>query len=443
MAIYDFPKKTAVEPITGKKPANKNGRYVIAFLLIDLVIIGSVLFGLYLYPRLVASYEKMKSELPSIAENWIKERFNPPSAPEKGIGKYVAQNTQEQAVINTVEETSPAVVSIIVSKDVPIFEEYYINPFEGMPDFGFPSFDFQVPQYRQKGTEKKEIGGGTGFIISSDGMLITNKHVVNDNSAEYTVYTNDGKKYPAKLLAKDSFQDLTILKIQDDTGVIFSVARLGDSDGIRIGQSAIAIGNALGEFRNTVSVGVISGLGRTVTATGAGMSETIQDVIQTDAAINPGNSGGPLLNLRGEVIGINTAIASGAENIGFAIPINKAKRAIESVKASGKITYPLLGVRYVTITEKVKKDNNLAVDEGALVKKGENGEAAVTAGSAADKAGIKEGDIILEINGDKITAENSLSKILLNYKPGDTIQISILRNNQNIILSAVLDERTE
>ena len=443
MNIYDFPKKINEEPISEKQPKNQSGRYIVAFLLIDLIIISSVLFGLYLYPRITESYEKVKNDLRLFAENWANKDGNWLAAPENRQGKYAPQNTQEQAVIDTVEETSPAVVSIIISKDVPILEEYYINPFEGMPDFGFPSFDFQIPQYRQKGTEKKEVGGGTGFIISSDGMLITNKHVVTDSAAEYTVYTNDGKKYPAKLLAKDAFQDLAILKIQDTEGTVFPVVRLGDSDGIRIGQTAIAIGNALGEFRNTVSVGVISGLGRTVTATGQGISETIQDVVQTDAAINPGNSGGPLLNLRGEVIGINTAVASGAQSIGFAIPINKAKRAIESVKMSGKITYPLLGVRYVTITEKIKTDNNLTVSEGALVKKGDKGEVAVTAGLAADKAGIKEGDVILEINGIKITAENPLSKILLNYNAGNTIQIIILRDGKNIALSAVLGERTE
>jgi serine protease Do len=447
MDIHNFSQKMEEKQLGGEKlPENKNRRYYIAaFLVIGFLIIGGVLFGLYLYPQVAASYEKIKNELPDIAEKWVKEQLNLnlPDISEKENGKYIAQNNQEQAVIDTVEKTSPAVVSIIISKNVPIFEEYYIDPFEGMSDFGFPSFNFQIPQYRQKGTEKKEVGGGTGFIISSDGMLITNKHVVTDSSAEYTVYTNDGKKYPAKLLAKDAFQDLAILKIQDAGETIFSVARLGDSDGIRIGQTAIAIGNALGEFRNTVSVGVISGLGRTVTATGAGLSETIQDVIQTDAAINPGNSGGPLLNLRGEVIGINTAMASGAESIGFAIPINRAKRAIISVKETGKIVYPLLGVRYATITDKVKEEYKLPIDSGALVKRGDKGEAAVTANSAADKAGIKEGDVILEIDGKKVTTENSLSKILLDYKPGDTIQVTVLRGGKNIVLSAVLDERTE
>ena len=215
---------------------------------------------------------------------------------------YTPETSQEESTIKVVNDASPAVVSIIITKDLPVIEQYYINPFPDSP------FNFQIPQYRQKGTQKQEVGGGTGFIISENGMILTNEHVVADTEADYTVLTNDGKKYPAEVLARDSVRDLAIIKIKE-ADRSFPTLKLGDSDSLQIGQTIIAIGNALGEFRNTVSVGVISGLGRTITAGGGGTVETQEDVIQTDAAINPGNSGGPLLNLKGEVIGVNFAMA--------------------------------------------------------------------------------------------------------------------------------------
>ncbi len=355
--------------------------------------------------------------------------------------EYVPATSQEEAVIKAVKEYSPAVVSIIISKDLPVIEQYYINPFgEGSP------FGFEVPQYRQQGTQKQEVGGGSGFIISSDGLVLTNKHVVQDKEAEYTVLTTEGKKYPAKVLALDPVQDLALIKIdtKDETGKTFPTVKIGDSDNLQIGQTVIAIGNALGEFRNTVSVGVISGLGRTVTASSGGtFIETIEDVVQTDAAINKGNSGGPLLNLKGEVIGVNTAMAQDAQSIGFAIPINKAKRSIEQVKNTGKITYPFLGVRYVLINAQIKEEENLTVDYGAWIKRGDQGEEAVTQGSAAQKAGLIEGDIILEFNGEKITTDNSLAKIIMKYSPGDTVNLKILRSDQEKMISVTLGERSE
>ncbi|MFA5878052.1 MAG: PDZ domain-containing protein, partial [Candidatus Staskawiczbacteria bacterium] len=211
---------------------------------------------------------------------------------------------------------------------------------------------------------------------------------------------------------------------------------------LQIGQSVIAIGNALGEFRNTVSVGVISGLGRTVSASGAGdFTEVLEDIIQTDAAINKGNSGGPLLNLKGEVIGINTAVAEAAQSIGFAIPITRAKKDIEQVSANGKIVYPFLGIRYVLVTADLKEKNELPVDYGAWIKKGEKGEVAITKDSAADKAGIKAGDIILEINSQKITQDNSLSKMISRYNPGDAVTLKVLRDGQESDIQVTLGER--
>ena len=370
---------------------------------------------------------------------------------QKSAEKYVSKIEYEQAIIDSVASASPSVVSIVISKNVPVYEQQFINPFGSIPGFNSP-FDFQIPQNVQKGTKYQEVGAGSGFIVSEDGLVLTNKHVVSDKIADYTVFTNDGKKYKAKVLARDPVLDLAIIKIQD-TGNFPSI-KLGNSDGIQIGQGAIAIGNALGEFRNTVSVGIISGLGRTISASGGGgFSEVLEDVIQTDAAINQGNSGGPLLNLRGEVIGINTATAQGAQTIGFTIPINVAKRDIDQIieksrsqsdrgssTESGqiKIQYPFLGVRYVVIDDIVKQKYNLSVDYGALVLKGDNGEAAVTKDSSADKAGIKEKDIILEINGKKITKDNSLAKIIRDYNPNDKVTLKVLRpaNNASGIVDA-------
>ncbi|MDP2864276.1 MAG: trypsin-like peptidase domain-containing protein [bacterium] len=396
--------------------------------------LSGALSSVYFYSEIRDYLQKLNIELPQfrLPGSRIEEQTIPG---QESIGEYLPQTSQEEKVISAVNEVSPAVVSIIITKDLPVIEEYYEE------FFGPGPFEFQIPQYRQKGVEKKEIGGGTGFIVSSDGMILTNRHVVLDEEAEYTVLTNDGRKFPAKVLARDPVQDLAIIKIEkaDES---FKVVKLGDSSKLQIGQTVITIGNALGEFRNTVSVGVISGLGRTVTATGGGIVETIEDVIQTDAAINKGNSGGPLLNLRGEVIGINTAMALDAENIGFAIPINKAKKAIEQVKASGRIVYPFLGIRYVLITEELQQKNNLPVNYGALIAGGE-GEPAITPGSAAQTSGLKEGDIILEFAGEKITPENSLAKIIMLYNPGDKVTLKILGEGKEKIFEVTLGERSE
>jgi len=313
------------------------------------------------------------------------------------------QDSQETATIRAVKQASPAVVSIM----------------------------------------KSEVEGGTGFIASENGLILTNKHVVLDKEADYTVFTNDGRKFPAKVLAIDPVEDLAVLKIEQENNAPFPVLKLGNSDNLEIGQTVIAIGNALAEFRNTVSLGVISGLGRKITASGGNFVETLEDVIQTDAAINKGNSGGPLLYLKGEVIGINTAMAVDAQSIGFAIPINKAKKDIEQVKTIGKIVYPFLGIRYVLINEKIKQKYGLLIDYGALVVGGGPDNPAIWPDSAAEKAGLEEGDIVLEFNNEKITFENSLAKIIMRYNPGDEVVLKTLRGEEEIIVNVVLDERSE
>jgi len=345
---------------------------------------------------------------------------------------------QDELVVGVVKEASPSVVSIIASKDVPLVEQYYVNPFPDDPFFGEFFRQFQIPEQRERGMEKREVSAGSGFIVSGDGLIVTNKHVVADTDAEYTVFFSDGSKTSATVLARDPFQDLAVLKVEKSG---LAVASLGDSARIDIGQSVIAIGNALGEYSNTVSVGIVSGLGRSILAYGEGVgSEELTELIQTDAAINPGNSGGPLLNLRGEVIGINVAMAEGAENIGFAIPINRAKRDVESVKSTGKIVYPFMGIRYVSITKAIQEDRNLPVDYGVLLVE-EKDAPAVVPESPADTAGLKNGDIILSIDGKIVDQSNTLLDILQDYTVGNKILLKVLREKQELSFELTLSER--
>ncbi|MFA6393610.1 MAG: trypsin-like peptidase domain-containing protein [Patescibacteria group bacterium] len=357
-----------------------------------------------------------------------------------GAGKVVKVE-EESSVISAVEKVSPAVVSIIISKDLPIIEEFRDAPLgsDFFRQFFGEDFNLGVPQFRQNGTERREIGGGSGFIISPDGYVVTNRHVVSDEAADYTVLTNSGKKYSAKVLARDTVNDLAVLKV-DASGL--PAVEFGDSAGLKAGQSVIAIGNALGEFRNTVSVGVISGLARSVVASGGlSGSEQLSNVIQTDASINPGNSGGPLLNLAGQVIGINTAIVAGAQNIGFALPINEVRPSIESVRQTGKIVRPWLGVRYVLINDALAETRKLPVKSGALVIKGENeNELAIVPGSPADKAGLKENDIILKLDGTDINEANPLANALGRHKPGDEVTLKIRSGESEKEVKVKLEE---
>jgi len=340
-----------------------------------------------------------------------------------------ATKIEADGIVKVVENASPAVVSIIVTKDLPKIDnnDLFRQFFGG--NFGLPSQE----------TEKREIGGGSGFIVTSDGFIVTNKHVVTDEAAEYTVLLNNGDKHPAKVLARDPLNDLAVLKIEVKDLPTLS---FGDSDALKPGQSVIAIGNALGEFRNTVSTGVISGLARSITASsGPFQSERLVGLIQSDASINPGNSGGPLLDTAGQVIGINVAVAQGAQNIGFAIPINQVKETIESVRKNGKLIRAWLGVRYIPITAELASANNLSKDFGVLVVKGENPEdISVMPGSPADKAGIEENDIIFEADGEKITEDNPMSMIIARRKPGDILRLKVLHDGREKETVVVLEE---
>jgi len=364
-------------------------------------------------------------------------------AGEKSLG------SQESMVVDAVKKAQPAVVSVIITKDVPVLEKYYSDPFGGNDPFGnsdqfggndpFGGFNFQIPQYRQNGTEKKEVGGGSGFIVSPDGYIVTNKHVVSDPKAEYTVFIGENKtKYPAKVISTDPVNDIAVIKIEANN---LPYLEFADSDHLDVGQTAIAIGNPLLEFKNSVSVGVVSGLSRSITAgDGAGQSEQLEGVIQTDAAINPGNSGGPLLNLQGKVIGVNVAVAS-ANNIGFSLPSNLVKNAVDSVKKNGKIVRAFLGVRFVEINDQIKDANKLDVDYGDLVAKGKNpNELAVIPGSPADKAGIVENDIILEVDGKKLDKDTSLSHYISTKKAGNQIKLKLESKGQQKEVTVTLEE---
>jgi S1-C subfamily serine protease len=358
---------------------------------------------------------------------------------------------EDESITSIVEKSSPGVVSIVISKDVPKVRSYYNNPFGGMMPFFSDPFNQGNGNGSGSGqggsdgstsnTEKQQIGSGSGFFVSSDGLIVTNKHVVSDMQADYTVITNDGQEHRATVLARDPNNDIAVIKVE---GKDFPALPLGDSDAIKVGQSVLAIGNPLGEFANSVSRGIISGLKRSVSA-GSGLrgdTEKLTGIIQIDAAINPGNSGGPLLNLQGEVIGIDVAMAQNAENIGFALPINSVKKVVEEVRTTGKISTPYLGVRYVILSEEISKQNNLPFGYGALVLRGQQiTDFAVVPGSPADKAGIVENDIILEIGGQKIDEEHPLTSLISQYKVGDEIIIKLWHKGDTKDTKVTLEER--
>lgn len=287
------------------------------------------------------------------------------------------------------------------------------------------------------GNTQSQEGQGTGIILSSDGLILTNNHVISGSSS-LTVFTSDGKQYAGTIIAADPNNDYAFVRIKASG---LKAAKLGASSNIQIGQRVVAIGNALGQFQNTVTDGIISGKGRPVTAsdqgTGAG-AEQLQNLFQTDAAINPGNSGGPLVNLDGEVIGINTAVAGNAQNIGFAIPIDEIKAAITSVMKQGKIERPYLGVRYIVISPAFAKANNIAVDNGAYIV-GDLGNLAVLPNSPASKSGIKEGDIITKIGGQAIDQDHTLTSLLSKKKVGEKVVLTYLRDGKSQTVDVTLE----
>jgi serine protease Do len=319
---------------------------------------------------------------------------------------------QEQDIASVASKVSPSVVSIVTKGEA---RSYY------------------------GGTQTQE-GAGTGIIVSSSGYIMTNKHVI-QGSQSVTVVTSDGVSHSnVKVLGADPLNDLAFLKIDGVSNL--KAAELGDSSSLRIGQSVVAIGNALGQYQNSVTSGIISGTGRSVTAAlnesdPSSDTETLTDLVQTDAAINPGNSGGPLVNIAGQVIGINTAIASDANGVGFTIPVNAAKGLLKGVLANGKVERAYVGVNYVTITADVADAYKLPVRSGAYVY-AEGGRSPIVDGSPAAKAGIKNKDIITKVNDIDVGDKGSVASLVAEYAPGDTVRLTILRDDKKITVDVVL-----
>lgn len=334
-------------------------------------------------------------------------------------------------IVSVAKKACPAVITIVVSKDVSRIEGYYLVPLGDQQTM--------VPKINDS-KEKTKVGGGSGFVISPDGYIFTCSHVVDDTDASYTAIIDPEHKYECQVLAKDPLIDVAVLKINAKN---LACLPMGNSIKIQLGEEVLAIGNPMGEFDDTLSAGIVSGLSRKITAYGGSkMQETsLRGLIQTDAAINPGNSGGPLVNMNAEAIGINTAMVMGAQNLGFAIPINYAKKILDEVLQYGKLKRPFMGIRYVILNPEISQANRLPVDYGALIVRETFGEPAVIKGSAADLAGLKEYDIILEFDGQKVTRERLLTDILQDCKVGDEIPMGVMRDGKILKLGIRLLEK--
>lgn len=328
---------------------------------------------------------------------------------------------EQSAVIDVVKKVGPSVVTVgIDTSGQPRSSSIFNDP------FGI----FQQPDQPNQSSEDEDNYIGSGFIVSKDGLVVTNKHVVSEQDKYFVVDAN-GKKYTVGNIYRDPLNDLAILKISNPPAGGFKSVAFGDSDKIEVGQFAIAIGTALGQFRNTVTTGVVSGVGRGISAGSPyeGFVEQLDNVIQTDAAISPGNSGGPLLNSAGQVVGINTAVASQGQNIGFAIPINLVKQSIEDFNKTGQFNRAFLGVSYVLISRQAAVVNE--IPQGALVRE-------ITSGSPAESAGIQVDDIITQIDNDKITDKNTLANIVNKKKVGQKINLKVYRDGKAMDITATL-----
>jgi S1-C subfamily serine protease len=296
------------------------------------------------------------------------------------------------------------------------------------------------------GGSQTEQSAGTGMILTSDGLIMTNRHVVPQGTTSVSVTLSDGTVYDnVKVVGRTSDSDsldVAFLQIQDTKGKKLVPVSLGDSSKVKVGDPVVAIGNALGQFQNTVTSGIISGYGRSVQASDSlgTSSENLDNLFQTDAAINEGNSGGPLVDLDGKVIGMNTAIASNSQNIGFAIPINDLAGLVKTVEATGKLERPYLGVRYVSLTTDIAKYYDLSVERGAYIPKSSelNGQDPVLPNTPAAKAGLREGDIITKVDGTTIDQDTSLTSVLDKHQVGDKITLTVDRNGKTITIEVTL-----
>ncbi|MBI4084836.1 MAG: trypsin-like peptidase domain-containing protein [Candidatus Levybacteria bacterium] len=342
----------------------------------------------------------------------LANRFIPQGKVALPNGDRLRIASEENVIIDTVKKVGPSVVTIAAtSKQASLFDEE--DPFS----------IFGIPSQRQRQNPRESQNIGSGFIVSSDGIIVTNKHVVSDPNNKYSVVTTDEKRYTVDRIYRDPLNDIALLKVNSGQHIrrALKPLTLGDSGRLQVGQIAIAIGTALGEFNNTVTTGVISGLGRGIVAGSIyeGFVEQLDNVIQTDAAINPGNSGGPLLNAKGEVIGVNTAVSQSGENIGFALPINVVKDSLKNFNETGQFNRPYLGIAYRMITRELSDQNELP--EGAYVQ-------TVIPDSAAHNAGIKPGDIITKFDGTNVRASASeLASLISKKKVGDRATLTIWR----------------
>lgn len=400
--------------------------------------LGSIVADRFILPSLYRQY----IGIPNINGN---EDVRPLIQPKEEI-------LAESSVIDVAKEVSPSVVSIVVTKELPT---YYNNPYDLFFNDPFGADPFSTPQPRtqpegQPKTEKRKIGGGSGFIITQDGLVFTNKHVVDDPEADYTVITKDGTEYKAEVVTKDPLNDMAVVRMKTKDNKEVSnmpvVKFVSDINNTRVGQMVVAIGNALAEFDNTVTLGVISAKGREITASGGygTQAEALKGLLQTDASINPGNSGGPLVNLSGEVVGMNTAIASDAQGIGFAIPLDEQiiNKVLSQVNKYGRIVRPYLGVRYTMVTPEVNKQYNLGTDKGAWIKADQD-LPAVVANSPASKAGLKGGDIVTRVNGKILDSKLALQDSISEYNPGDVITLTVLRDGKEQEIKVTLEERRD
>jgi S1-C subfamily serine protease len=344
---------------------------------------------------------------------------------------------EEKRLIAIIKDTMPSVVSVIISEHLEDVEkEMTAGLPAGISDIHPPTgrkipLNNKVPDDYVDAHGMVQVGGGSGFVVDQKrGLILTNRHVISQPHASYTILTNDGKKFSATVLSVDPVNDVAILQAE---GLHVPPLPLGNATKLQLGQTVLAIGNALGVFKNTVSVGIVSGLSRSIMAQADPDSapQELRGLIQTDAAINPGNSGGPLMDSRGRVIGINAAIISGAQNIGLAIPINAAERDLRDLREFGRIRRPYFGVRYLIIDEKIQLKNKLPVSHGAYVT-AEGCENAVIPGSPADIAGLREHDIILTLNEKRIDSQTTIQDVLEDLSADEEIPVTFLREGAQI-----------
>lgn len=333
--------------------------------------------------------------------------------------------SEEEKIIDLVAKASPAVVSILVEQKGASRMTVRFDA------------DGGITRETQEG-DYVEVGRGTGFLVRPDGLIVTNRHVAGDRDARYTVILLDERRFDAKIIDIDPINDLALLKID---GGRFPALALEAADRVRIGQTVVAIGNALGKYANTVTRGILSGLGRDIEASNrvTGGLERLEDILQTDAAINEGNSGGPLLNLDGKVIGVNTAVETSAQGLGFAIPVAEVRKVLASYDRYGAIARPRLGVRYLTITPELVVERGLTQTYGALIDAGEEGLPAIIPNAPAAAAGLRAGDIIIKVGGRKLEGKLNLGRALRAYDVGDAVAVTFLRDGVENVVTVRLD----